>query len=130
MPKLNTSTIYFIGQFIVAMIAVPYGGYVLNARSNVQQAGPHPMLLSIQEIAPQNFTDFKRTTLRPQVRRSCMQQISEQLADDENSPSSASDFCDCYVQHVTNAVTQDDMAYLERFKEPSPEMESRGGPTF
>jgi hypothetical protein len=129
---MNRSTIYFIGQFIVAMVGVPYSGYVLNAGSHAQQAEStteqidhRPMLLSIHEIAPETFSNFKRTTLRPQVLSICLQQVTEQLVAAENSTVSARSFCDCYVEKVTEAITQDDMAYLEQNKEPSAELETR-----
>lgn len=125
MSKKKLTRLYFIGQFVIAVIALIGGGYVINAGSDLPQAAIFPRQLSIQDIAPDKFSDFKRTVLRPEVRRICIKQVADRFAGNAKPAAFASDFCDCYVQHVTDAVTKDDMVYLEQFKEPSPDMESR-----
>jgi hypothetical protein len=123
MSKKNLSTYYFIAQFVVFMVVIPYGGLVTNTRSDARQAADRPMALSIQDIAPDNFSEFKNSVLRPQVQRICMKQVAEIIADEPES--FVKNYCDCYVERVTEAVTKDDMIYLEHNREPSSEMESR-----
>lgn len=107
-------------SFVIGTAAVVYGGFDL-----LQKTSSGPEILSIQNVPPEMFSDFKSKFLRPKVRTICMNQMTNKYDGDGHIVRSASDFCDCYVRRVTEAVTKADMVYLEQSKDPPPEMESR-----
>ena len=102
------------------------GSYFVYDRF-ASQAAPDvtSQIRNIEDIAPEKFADFKRRVLGPKVHSICMSQLENQLGTNGEVIQYPSSFCNCYVDQVTEVVTKSDMTYLERFKEPSPDMEAR-----
>jgi hypothetical protein len=115
-----------IGQIAYFIFAIIGAYYLWTADFNWRKAvNPMPETISLAQLSPERFADYKIKVIRPGIERGCMSDAKERSGIDGKVPVSMSNFCICYANLAVTVITQDDLVFLERTGQYSDDMTSR-----